>query len=179
MADASAKAERLGIEIARALSLLGILGFVVLAVGTIADVMLRWLFASPIDGFSEVARLGVAIMTATFLPAALIERYHISIDFFGKWMGPDWHRGLNLFSAAVTLGFFSLMAWQFVGYTQELADAGETTWIVGIKVAPYWWVVTGILALCVPAQILILMRAYLRDPELPDHPDQAPQEDAR
>lgn len=165
---ASAKAEKLGVEIARALSLLGILGFVVLALGTIADVMLRWLFSAPIDGFSEVARLGVAILTATFFPAALIERYHISIDFFGKWMGPGWHRGLNVFSAVVTLGFFSLLAWEFVGYTRELAGAGETTWIVGIKVAPYWWAVTAILFLCVPAQILILLRAYLRQPERPD-----------
>ena len=83
-------------------------------------------------------------------------------------MGPRWHRGLNVFSAVVTLSFFSLLAWEFVGYTQELADAGETTWIVGIKVAPYWWAVTTILFLCVPAQILILLRVYLRHPERPD-----------
>ncbi|MBT3915041.1 MAG: hypothetical protein HOF23_01640, partial [Rhodospirillaceae bacterium] len=79
MSDAISNAEAWGGWVARSLSLLGILGFVVLALGTISDVMLRWLFSAPIDGFAEIARLGVAIMSATFLPAALIERYHISI----------------------------------------------------------------------------------------------------
>ena len=164
-------AEALSARIAKTLSLLGILGFIVLAVGTLADVLLRWLFAAPIDGFSEVARLAVAILTATFLPAALIERYHISIEFLGKWLGPGWHRALNLFAALVTLGFFTVMSWKFIGFTQELADAGETTWIVGIKVAPYWWVTTGFIFLCVPAQLLILAKVLSRPPGTENIPE--------
>ncbi len=167
MSDTISNAEAWGGRIARLLSLLGILGFVVLAMATISDVMLRWLFSAPIDGFAEVARLGVALFSATFLPAALIERYHISIDFFGKWLGARWYRIFDVFAATVTLGFFALMGWEFIGYTQELASAGETTWIIGIKVAPYWWVVTGFVILCAPVQLLVLLRVILRPAEVP------------
>lgn len=165
MFNSVANADAWGRRVSHLLSLIGILGFVVLALAIILDVMLRWLFSAPIDGFSEVARLGVAILSATFLPAALIERYHISIEFLGKWFGPRWNQGFNIFSAIVTLGFFTLMAWQFIGYTQELASSGETTWIIGIKVAPYWWLVTGFVIFCVPIQILVLLRTILRVPE--------------
>jgi len=162
VADLTETEDVLGARLGRALSLFGILGFVVLACVTIADVLLRWIFAAPIDGFAEVARLMVAILTATFLPAALLERQHISIEFLGKWAGPVWHRVLNTFAAVITLAFFTLMSWQFVGFTQELADAGETTWIIGIKVAPYWWVTTVIIFFCVPAQLMVLLRVALR-----------------
>ncbi len=165
MTNAISQADEWGGRIARTLSLLGILGFVVLALATISDVMLRWLFSAPIDGFAEVARLAVAIMTATFLPAALIERYHISIEFLGKWFGPAWHLAFDIFAAVITLGFFTLMSWQFIGYTKELAAAGETTWIIGIVVAPYWWVVTGFVIFCVPVQLLVLLRVILRAPK--------------
>jgi|TARA_B100000315_G_scaffold257675_1_gene307258 TRAP-type C4-dicarboxylate transport system permease small subunit len=166
MSDTISNTEAWGGRIARSLSLLGILGFVLLALVTISDVMLRWLFSAPIDGFAEIARLGVAIMSATFLPAALIERYHISIDFLGKWFGPRWHQIFDVFAAFITLGFFTLMGWQFIGYTQELASAGETTWFIGIKVAPYWWVVTGFVIFCIPVQFLVLLRVILRAPEV-------------
>ena len=166
MTDTISHADDWGGRISWALSLIGILGFVVLALVTISDVMLRWLFSAPIDGFAEVARLAVAIMTATFLPAALIERYHISIEFLGKAFGPRWHLVFDLFAAVITLGFFSRMSWQFIGYTQELAAAGETTWIIGIVVAPYWWVVTGLVIFCVPVQLLVLLRVILRTPEV-------------
>jgi len=103
-------------------------------------------------------------LTATFLPAALIERYHISIEFLGKWFGPRLHLVFDVLAALITLGFFTLMSWQFIHYTQELAAAGETTWIIGIIVAPYWWVVTGLVIFCVPMQLLVLLRVILRAP---------------
>jgi TRAP-type transport system small permease protein len=158
-------AEKWGIWLSRVLSLLGILGFVILALGTVSDVMLRWLFSAPIDGFAEVSRLAVAIMTATFLPAALIERYHINIEFLGASLGPAMHKTLNVFAAIVTFGFFTVVGWEFIGYTQELAEAGEATWIIGIKVAPYWWVVTAFVMLCIPAQFIVILRAIITPPD--------------
>ena len=63
----------------RWIALVGLVGFVVVALATIIDVLLRWLFGMPVDGVAEISRLIVAVSIASFFPLALADRHHISI----------------------------------------------------------------------------------------------------
>jgi len=59
------------------------------------------------------------------------------------------------------------MAWQFTVFAGKLARAHETTWVLKIPVAPFWYVVAGILWLAVLVQAIVVVldaAAALRSP---------------
>lgn len=149
----------------RWLALIGVVGLVAVALVTIGDVLLRWLFNMPVDGVSEVSRLVVAISIASFFPMALADRHHVSIEFLGAALGPRAGLWLDALAHLVTSFFFLVLGWQFILYTIEVGESGETTWLLGWRVAPWWTVTTVFMLICIPVQALILyhhIRATIR-----------------
>ena len=142
----------------RWLALIGLIGMVAVALAIIIDVLLRWLFDSPVDGVAEISRLVVAISIASFFPMALADRHHITIEFLGAWMGPRARLWLDLFGHLATSFFFLVLGWQFILYLLEISDGGETTWILGWPVTPWWTVTTLFMLICIPIQGLVLYR---------------------
>ncbi|NQV54724.1 MAG: TRAP transporter small permease [Rhodospirillales bacterium] len=162
MTDWLANLDRRGTVAARWFAFLGLIGLVALALITITDVLMRWLFNSPIDGVADVGRLIVAVVIASFFPVAIAERHHVSIGFLGNLVGPQGAAWLDTLAALVTSVFFILLGWQFVLYTIDLQVNGETTWLLGLPVAPWWAAATLFMLLCVPVQIvgfMVLFRA--------------------
>lgn len=158
----------------RWLALIGLIGMVVVALVIIADVLLRWLFNSPVDGVAEVSRLIVAVAIASFFPMALADRHHISIEFLGAWLGPRAQVWLDLLAHVVTSFFFLVLGWQFILYTLEINESGETTWLLGWQVTPWWAVATLFMLICIPIQGLILyhqIRAVLGREDAPPPTD--------
>jgi TRAP-type C4-dicarboxylate transport system permease small subunit len=159
---------------ARWLAFVGLIGLVVVALVIVGDVLLRWLFDSPVDGVSEVSRLVVAISIASFFPMALAERHHISIEFLGSALGPRAHLWLDTLAHAVTSFFFLVLGWQFILYTIEVGESGETTWLLGWRIAPWWTVTTIFMLICIPIQLLVLFsqfRAAIRGDAKRPNPD--------
>ena len=142
----------------RWLALVGLIGLVAVALVTIADVLLRWLFNSPVDGVSEISRLVVAVAIASFFPMALADRHHISIEFRGAWLGPRARLWLDSLAHLVTSVFFLVLGWQFIDYTVEVNESGETTWLLGWSVAPWWTVTTIFMLICIPVQAVVFYR---------------------
>ncbi len=142
----------------RWLALIGLVGLVVVALVTIGDVLLRWLFDSPVDGVGEISRLVVAVSIAAFFPMALADRHHISIEFLGAWLGPRARLWIDSLAHMVTSLFFMLVGWQFILYTIEVEDSGETTWLLGWDVGPWWIATTIFMLICIPIQILVFYR---------------------
>ena len=153
--------ESRGDRVARFGALCGIVGLVALALMTIADVLMRWLFNEPIDGVADVGPLIVAITVSATFPFAVAGRYHIRITFLGNLMDRTRAAWLNAFATIVTTGFFILFAWQFILHTINVDARGETTWVLRWPVAPWWAVVTLFLVLCAVLQIIVLF-AQLR-----------------
>jgi TRAP-type transport system small permease protein len=152
-----AKIETFSREFSKWLALLGLIGLVVLALLTIADVMMRWLFSNPIDGISDLYRLLVAVVVASFFPSAFAERGHIAIAFLSAALPPRGQKFLTVFAAFVTFAFTIVMGWQFIRYCFEVHEAGETTWLLGISVTPWWTGVTALLLLCIPVQFVVML----------------------
>jgi TRAP-type C4-dicarboxylate transport system permease small subunit len=149
--------ERRARELCKWLALLGLVGLVALAIITIADVMMRWLFSSPIDGVSDVYRLLIAIVVASFFPASFAERGHIAIRFLAPIMSRRGRKALAVLAASVTLAFTVVLGWQFILYSREVYTAGETTWLLGLNVTPWWSVATAFLLLCIPIQLIVVL----------------------
>jgi TRAP-type C4-dicarboxylate transport system permease small subunit len=145
-------------EYSEAVAILGLIGLIAVTLLTIGDVLLRWLFLAPMDGLHEVIQLLYAIIMASFFPAALAGRRHISIRFLGNWLGPEINARLDAFGDMMTFVFFVLVGWQFIVFTGELVENNEITWILAWPVAPWWGVATLLLLLCIPVQFIVLLR---------------------
>jgi TRAP-type C4-dicarboxylate transport system permease small subunit len=149
--------ERRGTAAARLCAVFGMLALVVFLLMTNVDVLMRWLFNSPVNGVSDVGPLVVAVVTAAFFPFVLAERHHVSIGFLGGLLGPRAQLWLEAFAALVTWVFFALLAWQIVLYAVELHQQGQTTWVVQWPVAPWWAVVGFFFAVCVVVQVGVVV----------------------
>src|SRR6266850_485402 len=66
-------------------------------------------------------------------------------------------RVLDAFAALAALAVIGAMAWQFTVFAGKIARVGETTWILKIPTAPFWYVVAGILWLAVAVQLIVLI----------------------
>jgi TRAP-type C4-dicarboxylate transport system permease small subunit len=158
-----ASLEYLSRQFSKWLAMLGLIGLVVLAMLTIADVMMRWLFSDPLDGISDLYRLLVALVVASFFPSAFAERGHISINFLSAILPRAGRKAVAVLASIVTLAFTGVIGWQFILYCMEVYEAGETTWLLGISVTPWWMGVTALLLLSIPVQLMVLLADLASD----------------
>lgn len=124
-----------------------ITGLLLLAMLTTLDVLLRYLFASPIRGLADVTALAAAVLLSACMPYVVASRGNIMIDFLGRLLGNRACRGLNLFGAAVTSLFFAAMAWQCIRFALDMKDNGEVMAILRWPVWPWWTLVAGFIVL--------------------------------
>jgi TRAP-type C4-dicarboxylate transport system permease small subunit len=155
------KIESRGRDVARFSALFGMFVLMAFIVLTNVDVLMRWLLNRPINGVADVAPLVIAIVVGALFPYALAERYHIAIEFMGSILSLRLRLWLKATVALVTLVFFTLVAWQIIVYTLDLRASGQTTWVVQIPAAPWWYVVSFFMVLCVFVQLgIFLSDAY-------------------
>ena len=71
-------------RLTRRVAFIGLVGLLAVAIATMVDVLLRWLFNSPIEGYEDVSQLLFAVIIAACFPAGLIQGRNITIRFLGK-----------------------------------------------------------------------------------------------
>ena len=145
-------------RVTRFLALIGLAALLALALATVLDVMLRWLFNSPIVGLNDTYSLFMALIIASSFPLCFARRGNITIRFIGNALGPRARDVLDAFGNLVTFVIFSLMAWQLWLYTNTVARDGETTWILGWPVSPWWRTVTILIIICVPVTLVTVIQ---------------------
>lgn len=147
-------------NVAIALALCGLVGLFGIALATMADVLGRWLFNSPIAGVRDTASLFIAVIIASAMPACILEQKHITVRFLGKFLGPRWEAVFDLFGNFATLVIFTIMTWQFWLYTNDLVVENAVTLVINWPFAPWWRIATVLIAFCVPLQLIRLLRTF-------------------
>jgi TRAP-type C4-dicarboxylate transport system permease small subunit len=93
-----------------------------------------------------------------------MERSHISIrvaaDLFGARVG----RVLDALAAVAVWLVMAAIAWQFTVFAGKIARVGETTWILKIPTAPFWYTVAAILWVGVAVQAIMVVLQLSRKP---------------
>ncbi len=140
----------------RRIATIGFTGLVIIAVLTMADSMARYLWLPRIPGFNDFNQVIFAIVIATCFPAGLLRANNITIRFLGAALGPGPRRWLETFGAVLTLAFFSMLAWRFVFMTADFQVNHRVTETIEMPVAPWWWLTTAIMVLCVPIQVWVV-----------------------
>ena len=152
-----ARLERIGLAVTRTLSIAGLVALMALAALTLADGLARWLANRPIEGVRDAGAFIIAVAIACCIPVALMERANITVRIAASAFGERVGRVLDAFAAAATWAVVAAMAWQFTVYAGKLAHARETTWILKIPLAPFWYGVAAILWLAVVVQAIVLL----------------------
>ena len=138
----------------RAIAALGCAGLLVVALGTLLDVLLRWVANAPIRGLHDVNGLAIAIVIASCFPLVVAERRNIAIRFLGDTIGARATRWLEALGSGALLAFVAAIGWQLAVYTLGMAESGRTTWNMRIPVTPYWSIATALVLPCIPAQAI-------------------------
>ncbi len=154
--------ERLVARAARMLALVGLGVLLLFAAATLFDGALRGLFNHPIEAVRDLGGSVVSVAVACCLPLGLMERSNISIKVIDLWLPAAGARLLEVFAAVVVQVIIFFVALEFYWYGRDFAKSGETTLMLGIPMAPFWYAVDAVLWLAVLVQMVVLAREVLR-----------------
>ncbi len=161
-----ARIERATKLLAQGLAVLGLGALLCFAVMTIADGLLRFFFARPIDAVRDVGGLVAAFAVACCMPVAIVERSNITIRFVSAVVGPRAGRIADLLAAVLVEIILILMTWQFVLFANQARLTGTATWMLRIPSAPVWAAVALVVAISAALQIVVgfkILRGYFPD----------------
>jgi TRAP-type C4-dicarboxylate transport system permease small subunit len=167
---AMARIDRAAKLLAQALAVLGLGALLCFAVMTMADGLLRFFFARPIDAVRDVGGLVAAFAVACCIPVAIVERSNITIRFVSGVVGPRAGQIADLFAAILVEIILVLMTWQFVLFANQARLTESATWMLRIPSAPVWAAVALVLGISAVLQIVVGIK-ILRG----DFPDGSPE----
>lgn len=155
-----AEAERIARLVARGLAALGLGLLLCFAVATIADGLLRYLLARPIDAVRDIGGMVAAVAVASCIPLVMLDRGNITIKFVGSFIGARAGRLADSVASILVELVLIGMAWQFFRFAAQAERDGGATWMLHVPTAPFWWVVAGLICVAVAMQALVTV-AYL------------------
>jgi TRAP-type C4-dicarboxylate transport system permease small subunit len=150
-------ANRAALTLAHSLAVSGLIALMVLATMVMADGTLRWLTNQPIEGVRDIGSLVIAFAVSCCMPIALIEKAHICVHILEPVIGATLGRILSAFAALAVAVVMGLMAWQFWLYAGKLAHGHETTVVLRIPIAPFWYVVDFVLWCAAAIQLVVAL----------------------
>ncbi|HEY5900750.1 MAG TPA: TRAP transporter small permease subunit [Burkholderiales bacterium] len=153
--------ERTTLAATRALSVVGLAALMGLATMTLIDGLMRWLANRPIEGVRDIGGLAIAVAISCCLPVVLVERGNITIRL-GTMLGQTFGRVLDALAAILVCAVLAAIAWQFWLYAAKMSRAHETTFVLQIQIAPFWFGVDAILWCAVLVQAIVAARDLVK-----------------
>lgn len=149
------RANRFATVAARRVASLGVIVILLIALGTLIGVLMRWLFNRPITGYDEVVEMGIAVAVAATFPFCAASRGNLTIDILAGRFGPRLAARLECIGAFSLLLFYGLLSWQVGVYAASLQSQGQTTIYLGWPMAPFIWAVAVLLGAAAAVQIVV------------------------
>jgi TRAP-type C4-dicarboxylate transport system permease small subunit len=149
--------------LARALAVIGLGVLLVFAAMTIADGLLRFFFANPIDVVRDASSLVAAFAVACCIPVAIVERSNITIRFLPTLFGPRAGQVADAAAAMLVEIILILMTWQFVLFARQAFTSNTATWMLRIPTGPVWAAVAVILAISALLQAAVAFKTMRGD----------------
>lgn len=146
--------DRRSVAVTQRVAFIGVLAMLFVAFTTIADVLLRWLFNSPIDGLSEIEGMALAVAVAGCFPAGAALRVNLTIDLIGGRVSPRTLAWLKALGGLALLVFYALIAWRIGEFAWKLQARDAETVYVKLPIAPFMWAVAAFLAVSALVQLI-------------------------
>lgn len=123
---------------------------------TVADVVLRSFFGTPIHGTFELIELGLACTVFLALPAVFLRDENLIVDAIDYMVKPEVVRALDLIAACASLVLLVTMAFQMVPLARDMYQLGDITADLSIPKLYYWIpVLTGVIGSALATVIFI------------------------
>ncbi len=145
------------VALSRRIAVVAVVGMLVLSLLTMIDIGLRFFFNSPITGLDEATQLIMAVIVSASLPIGIATRNHVAIDFFRRPIGPRWQKILEAIGGALVLGMMVVLALRFAAYSERLMARHDSSPIAQLPLPPFWWAVTGLIAVCAAMQAVVFL----------------------
>lgn len=158
MIRASRGPERAIESLAMALASVGALALMAVVGLTVANAVLRSLFANPVMGSDEVAMLLSLFAVVAFLPVSFLDEHHLEIDMVMRHLGGRIYWLAGIATAFLVAVFLAAMTWQLTLYAANTQRVGDATWFLMLKTWPWWVAVAAILAFTFLAQVMVVLR---------------------
>ena len=111
-----------------------------LLVLTVANILGRWLFATPLPGTVELTEVGMVAIVFMGLAYAQVRGDHIRVDLLYEQLGARGRRVLGLFAALVSFATVTVMTWRLWAYAGQLEASGRTTSALRIPLTWVAWI---------------------------------------
>jgi TRAP-type C4-dicarboxylate transport system permease small subunit len=113
------------------------------------DVVLRYVFNSPITGSYEIIQYMMAILISFAVVYCAYKRGHVSVDIVFDQLPPKPQSIVACLGSLIVLILFILIAWENVLYIKETYDQRLTSTILYIPTFPFVAsVAVGFVAIC-------------------------------
>ena len=147
--NAKAISDKLGL-VSKILAYIGAFSLIAIMGLTIADVVGRKFFNSPILGATEMTKLLVLIVVFSFLAYAQSHKSHVSVDIFMNIIPKKIRDYIELFNHSVCLLLMVLITWMGLEKALELRETGDATPNLGIPDYPFVFFLTlGCAVVCI------------------------------
>lgn len=153
-----ARVDRTALAVTERIAAFGVLAIVAVAVITVADVVLRELFHSPIRGLNEITQPLMALGVAACIPAGVMGRVNITINALEGLVPKIAFAWLRVLSASALFLFFALVTARLWALAARASELGSTTSILMLPTGTMLKVTTTLLSLAVLAQIVPITR---------------------
>ena len=144
------------LAVTRRVAFAGVIAMLAIALITTADVLLRWLANSPINGLNEIVGMSMAVAVAATFPAGASQRVNLTIDLLQNRVSERALAWMKVGGALLLLVFYALLAWRIGVYAQKLQARGAETIFVQLPTAPFVWAIAGFVAISALVQTVAL-----------------------
>lgn len=140
----------------RALAWLSAIPVALIVVLTFADVLGRYLLASPVRGSVEIIEFAMAMVIFTALPLVTRQRAHVTVSLIDNLVSGAGRKLQLLLCDALSAFALGLLTWRLYQQGKEDLESGAATIVLGLPHAPLSFVLTlfaGLTTLLVLAMI--------------------------
>ena len=140
------------VVLTRPVAFIGVLGMLIAAGITVADVLMRWLASTAITALNEITAMVFAVAVSACIPAGLAGGVNLKVDILARWLTPG-GGGLDALGGVLLL-FFPVLTWRIAVFAGSLAEQGRTTLILA-GMAPFMSAVALLLGIGTLVQVVV------------------------
>ena len=145
--------------LSRRVAFAGVLAMLAIAILTVVDILLRWLFSASVPGFNEVLETGIAVAVAATFPAGAANRVNLTIDLLAPRFGTRLASWLKALGALILLIFYIFLSWEIGDDAAGLAARGAVTVFLEMPLAPFIWTISALLGASAFVQLFVFFDA--------------------
>jgi TRAP-type C4-dicarboxylate transport system permease small subunit len=158
----AARAEYVARLASQALALAGLAVLLAFAVATLLDGLLRHLINQPIELVRDSGGLVVAVAVVACFPLAMLSRANITIKFIDLALSAAMARIVSAVASVLVWVTFVFIAVEFLWLARDLARSNDTTVMLGVPKAPFWYAAAIMFWATVAAQTLVVITDIAR-----------------